>query len=400
MKQSEEVLIEILKHTLNGEPVTLPEDCTEVVFCAQRQKVLSLLYDALAGFLPQNLQMILDHDTRQCITQFWHLFFLTERLCRLFAENGIPVTVLKGISAAKEYPVMEYRKSGDVDLLILSKDLAEAERILLAEGFRKSQEQKALHHMSFFSPENIEIEVHTLLAEPFDNADANRKLEILSEETLIHSLTCSIEGTDFPMPDPVHQALSLLLHMLSHYLRAGFGLKLLTDWFCFWNVHACQETAEEYTDIVNTMGIGGFSDLVTSACVQYLGLREDAAPGNRMDEEICRQFIEEVFAGGEFGRDGKDRMVSLRSNSLLDYVREFHHQMHLNYPKAGNYIPAWPVLWGMTLIRFLHNNRTVRRTNTLKILKEAGRRSELNEQIHLFEIENDGMNSCKIRKKG
>lgn len=76
-------------------------------------------------------------------------------------------------------------------------------------------------------------------------------------------------------------------------------------------------------------------------------------------------------------------MVMMRGTGLLDYIREFHHQMHLNFPKAGKCFLVWPVLWVITLVKFLYNNRKVRNISTKEILKEAKRRSKLMEKIKI-----------------
>ena len=74
---------------------------------------------------------------------------------------------------------------------------------------------------------------------------------------------------------------------------------------------------------------------------------------------------------------------------LAGYVREFHHQMHLNFPYAGRCPLLWPALWCATLWRFLRNNRTVRGTTTGAVLKEARRRSRLMEPLALFQNQKD-----------
>ena len=59
------------------------------------------------------------------------------------------------------------------------------------------------------------------------------------------------------------------------------------------------------------------------------------------------------------------------------YIKEFHHQMHINYPKAGRVILFWPVLWVATLLRFLKNNRKFNRAPVFEIMKKAGNRGKL-----------------------
>jgi hypothetical protein len=97
------------------------------------------------------------------------------------------------------------------------------------------------------------------------------------------------------------------------------------------------------------------------------------------------EFLREIFDAGEFGRDEKERMVAMRGTGPAAYVREFHHQMRLNFPKAGSIFLCWPVLWALTLFTFLHNNRKIRQVSARSLLKKAGLRSRLTKKMRLFE---------------
>ena len=46
------------------------------------------------------------------------------------------------------------------------------------------------------------------------------------------------------------------------------------------------------------------------------------------------------------------RMVAMRGTGWIDYIREFHHQMHLSHPKAGQYKILYPILWVRTFFGF------------------------------------------------
>ena len=94
--------------------------------------------------------------------------------------------------------------------------------------------------------------------------------------------------------------------------------------------------------------------------------------------------MKEILEAEEFGKSSKDRMVALRGSSLTDYVREFHHQMHLNFPKAGKCFLLWPALWVITLERFLRNNRKLRRVSTLDVMRKAGERGRIMRELKLF----------------
>ena len=128
--------------------------------------------------------------------------------------------------------------------------------------------------------------------------------------------------------------------------------------------------------------------MITGLCVKYLGLDERKAQDlmiESYDQEKLQEFMVEILVAEEFGKSVKDRMVVMRGTSLIDYAREFHHQMHLNYPKKSKYPILWPLLWGRTLLVFLHNNRKIRNISTKDIIKRAGERSRRMRSLHLFE---------------
>ena len=102
----------------------------------------------------------------------------------------------------------------------------------------------------------------------------------------------------------------------------------------------------------------------------------------RMD--LIEELMAEIFEAEEFGHSGQDRMVTLRGTKITDYVREFHHQMKLTYPRAGRIVVLYPLLWGMTLCGFLYRNRTLRKVSSRQILQKAKKRSQITEQMRLF----------------
>jgi len=134
--------------------------------------------------------------------------------------------------------------------------------------------------------------------------------------------------------------------------------------------------------LIDRLEIKGFSDVVTMSCVRFLGLEETKISWMHCNENSpVVEFMREVLDAEEFGNSNHNRMVVMRGTGLFDYVREFHHQMRLNFPKAGRCIFFWPVLWCITLIRFIRNNRRIRQVSTANVLKEAARRSRLMEKI-------------------
>ena len=205
-------------------------------------------------------------------------------------------------------------------------------------------------------------------------------------------------GIELPVLSEPFHAFYLLLHMLQHYLRSGFGLKLICDWTVFWNRDITQEDKLQFLKLIKESGIYGFARMATLSCIYYLGLCKDnvsfmfclgnnhnAGKANeKKDRENAKEFMEEVFEAGEFGKTSPDRMVVLRGTGCISYIREFHHQMRLTYPKAGHVIIIWPVLWIMTFAGFIYRNHSIRNVTGSAIIKKAAQRSRLAGKMKLF----------------
>lgn len=393
LSKEEEYLLGLLSRALSGKPIKeklLVEgvNIQQVINMAKKHAVLSLLYDELPKeTLTEEQSRYIEKECKQISLQNYRLLFLTKYVVGLLEENELRVVVLKGVSTAKYYPVPELRKSGDVDLLLLDTDkIGLVKQILLTNGFKIYEEQLANHHTSFLSEEGISIEIHTMLAEPFDNGKINRYLDKMVKDKQLETDTLYAMELELPVLSKAYYAYELLLHMMQHFLRSGFGLKLLCDWVVFWQYPVEENEKSTYLRLLEESRVKGFSDLVTQVCVKYLGMpKENVQWMNCMTEYPCEEFINEVIEAGEFGKSEVERMVVLQGTGLMDFFKEFHHQMYLNYPKVGKCFLLWPVLWIMTLLRFLRNNKKVRNTSTGAIIKEAKRRSGLMKQLKLFQ---------------
>ncbi len=392
--KEEQVLFRLVRNSLfpgrreEVLPVLKEEEWNAVIYQAEQHGLLSLLYFEVCekNEVPELLRKNAKTVSRRIVRQQYRLLFLSKYLVGIMEQRGLTVVVLKGCTVGSYYPVPELRKSGDVDLLLMKpEELDKAEKIMLTAGFRKQEEQQALHHLCFSSEEGIEIELHTMLAEPFDNEKTNEYMQGVLSTLGKQVVRRNVMGVELPVLPDAYYGLELLLHMLQHFLRSGFGLRLLCDWVMFWQKPLSKQEQKNYLRLVEEMGIRGFSDIVTLTCVHFLGLSKKAVCWMEISEKYpVEEFMRETLDAEEFGKSNRKRMVVMRGTGLFDYVREFHHQMRLNFPKAGNCILFWPGLWGITMVRFLRNNKTLRRTSTKEILKEAKRRSGLMKKIRLF----------------
>lgn len=406
--KEERCLLQLLSESLKRKenPVIMGEtelDWKKLMTMAEHHVVLSLLYDILQS---QNLssedRKRLENVSRRIVRQNYRLLFLSRWVIQLLQEHHIAAVLLKGVTAARYYPVPELRKSGDVDLLVFcGEEMPGVISALENAGCFVKKKQISNHHLVLGTREGIDVEVHTLLAEPFDNDKINRFSRQIMPEMKRHICRENILELELPVLSDGYQAYALLIHMLQHFLREGFGLKLLCDWVVFWNREVEKEEIRSYLNLVRESGIAEFSGMITSLCVHFLGL-EGVRPGGIwkegeemiyagglfckiMEKQMSWKFMMDIFEAEEFGKSSRDRMLVLRGTGISDYVREFQHQMHLNFPNAGKICLLWPALWAATLVRFLYNNRKIRNTSGIKILKRAGNRSWMIKQLRLFE---------------
>lgn len=361
-------------------------DWQTVFAIADRHVVLPLLYDVLesCSSLSDRDRKQLDTVSRQTVVQNYRLLFLTKYLVNLLEEHQITAVVMKGSATAAFYPTPELRKSGDVDLLIPDQsDLEKVDRILCAAGFFVTEEQHANHHVVYRNAEGIDVEIHNGFCEPFDNKMINQYMQERVRNCTAHYMRADVMGVTLPVLDMPYHAYQLLLHMLQHFLRAGFGMKLLCDWVVLWQRAWSEEEIRSYQELVKESGICGFSDMIFAVCREYFGLKQWEKTA--VETEFASVFLKDILEAEEFGKSSQDRMVVVRGTKLWDYMREFHYQMKLTYPKSSRYVVCWPVLWMKTLVGFLYRNHSLRRVSTIRIMKNARSRSRLVEGLRLFE---------------
>lgn len=385
----ERALLTLLKAGISGGKAEVADraDWFEILALARAHAVLPLLYEpvmareTLGETFLENFEM----ECQTTVKKYYRLLFLTRYILGILEQKGVKSAVLKGVGAASYYPVPELRKSGDVDILLIDK-VSESDLTAWMEeaGLFLAEEQHANHHAVYETKEGISVELHSALSEPFDLPKVNRGMEKALAACGGHTVTGETMGIRVSMLDLPYNAYQLLLHMLQHFLYAGFGLKLLCDWVQVWRKDWTAEERDEFRRLAEESGLLPFTEAITSLCISFLGLEEERFAWKLANQPDMTEFLREILDAEEFGEKNKSRMVVMRQSGLWGYVREFHHQMHLNYPGAGRVFLLWPFLWIATLVRFLKNNRKLQRGSTADILREASRRSRLAEQLKLL----------------
>lgn len=388
IKKAEYNLLKYLRLSLQQsvKEDTLPslteKEWEQVLNLANRHEVLPLLgYVLDTDKLLEEQQLTMELKTAKTVHKWIQLQALNERLTAILKKEGIRAITLKGCTVARFYPVPEFRKTTDIDLFVADEEKAEqAVQLLKENGLKLSEKWHANHHVIFTSGKQEIVELHTAWGDEFKDKRLNQSLEKMQKESSRHCQLVDVQGCKVYAYETAWQGFYLLIHMLQHFVGSGFGLRNLCDWVVLWE--NCDEEAirKDFWELVCESGTEEFAKAVTAICVRYLGLEQEKSPipaKECIDSQVRDALLRDILDAGEFGYSEAERMVGMDGNSLLAYVREFHHQMHINFPKAGKILFFWPVLWTATLIRFLNNNRKLNRAPISSIMKKAGKRGQL-----------------------
>ena len=332
----------------------------------------------------------MENNLEQSVVRFYRLLNISGYLVRLLKSHSIPTVILKGPDLAGYYPVPEYREFGDVDLLLLdSKQLDAAVEILKQDGLTVNKRQDSRHHIEMTYEGKYAVELHSFPTRYFSEQKANKYIKdifLISPDEVEYHEVC---GVALPVLPKALNGLYLVLHTLQHYLNAGFGVKFLKDFTMFFS-DMNEEDVEKYKKYAKDLKISGFSDILTQTATELCGLSKEKALSLFIigipDKETVLKFKEDIIKSGTFGERDTDRLVNLSEPSIKGLLKEFHHQMHENFPRAGKCFLLWPFLWVASFLIFMCNNIFVRKTFGIGVIKKSLSRSAVSKQIGFYGV--------------
>ena len=124
-------------------------------------------------------------------------------------------------------------------------------------------------------------------------------------------------------------------------------------------------------------------EIILETCRIYLGLPETIDSKIHYNKNDCKAFITQLLEDGDVSQNNGSALVgsgSYEKINFLTYFKEGHLQMHVRFPKLSKCPLLWPILWLITLVCFLYNNRTIRNMSlaqTLRGFKQDNQKSKL-----------------------
>ena len=388
MNHIEQLYLQIIYDTCTQTSSALTiaqDDSVSLTNLAQAQSSLPFL---LPYIKDSSLLYNIKHQTKLMMLNYYQIEQFTRRIADLFDANNISYVLLKGISLAAFYPVPEYRKLGDVDIYINDKEMFNrASALLLANGYTKDDEISD-HHQGYLykipqTSRTMLLELHYRIVGLYQYAPANKIVDAVFASGAFTPIIQKVNDRSYPVLPPTEYTFYMIHHMLKHYLYSGFGIRLLCD-FSFYLEY-------NYTDIdfvkIHTWceesKILHLYEIILETCRIYLGLPETIDSKIHYNKNDCEAFITQLLEDGDVSPNNGPTLVgsgSYKKINFLTYFKEGHLQMHVRFPKLGKCPLLWPILWLITLVCFLYNNRTIRNMSlaqTLRSFKQDNQKSNL-----------------------
>ena len=401
LNRENQALLHLLRNSFWLEQNTIPEDVNWEVLddLAKKQAVLPIVYDGAvkAGVkLPDAVRQSWKAQVLRGVIKNELLMQAQDQLVQRFADAAIPVVVLKGSGVARYYPQPDLRRLGDIDILVRKQDLDVAQKLITELGYREYEAEHDFH--IGYSRENAYVELHYHVTSLPDSPGG-----LVAQDLVSHFLDApqqvTVGGHAFPVLQEMHQALSLLLHMIRHMFQEGIGLRQLCDWMVFVNANA-DSVAERILPVLMQCGLAEYAKAATKSCVRFLGLQEEHLVWcGDVCEETCQLFIDAVFRGGNMGRADQDGMGSLftdaksmgnkRSTSLFAMISKLNALTYMHFPFVKRWKVLLPFFWVFLPVRYLVRAMFGLRPkkSVVRVVASAKKQRDLYEGLKLFEID-------------
>lgn len=288
---NQQALLELLKASLFGAEPVFPEgvDWDAVLQEAKDQTVVGLATPSVPKEQADKWRI----PAAQNKMRFFQILDEQENLLKLFRDAGIPIVILKGCAAAQYYPVPMQRTMGDIDFVVSTDRLEEANQLMTENGYAFSH--KTDRHYDY-SKNSTVFELHCRYCEE------NWDFEHLIAEELSQAAVCELYGKSFPVLSTEINGLVLLDHIRSH-LYGGLGIRQIIDWMMY--VHAHLDDAmwtECFAALAREPGLETLATTITKMCKLWFGLPDEITWCDGADEETARQLMELIFDYGNFGK--------------------------------------------------------------------------------------------------
>lgn len=283
----------------------LPSDeWSRIYQYARQQALLGIIYDAMMR-LPLHLQP--ERNLRlkwflavQKIEQTnEHLNHTVALFSEEMKKHDIHFLLLKGQGVATFYPNPLHRQSGDIDLYFLT--LADYRKAFHWIKMQNLLPTVSVKHISV-EWNDAHLEFHARLKEmhhPISNYYLQRFIAQYRHEKGNESIF--IAHTEVAILSPESNLIYMMLHIFSHLMTGGIGLRQFCDWACYAAAHSHQINRIHLNELIQKTGLSRFANAFAYIQVEYLGLSPQHLPFTYKPDTTHEELLNDILTGGNFG---------------------------------------------------------------------------------------------------
>lgn len=217
-------------------------------------------------------------------------------LTKLFDDNGIEHSTIKGYTSASFYKNPTHRQMGDIDFLIREEDVEKATELLVANGYERFEDDHDLH--IGFKKNGLIYELHTAVTSvPEGKEYILDSLNDVIEKAVYVNSSCG----RIKVPSALHHGIIMLMHMQRHIIiSSGIGIRHLADWAVFVNHFENDEWVGIFEKPLKKIGLWKFAKVISKAAEIYLKLPPKPWFSDE-DASLANSLAKEIFTSGNFG---------------------------------------------------------------------------------------------------
>ena len=361
LTKNETLFLNCIREGLKDQPQVVEELChldrdgaSYLFEEGKRQSLLPVLYEGIRESVTEEdfihedsmdddsidvIEEILQRITKEERPRTLGMYYLyaeMNRAVEALKRAGFFVCVLKGPTVGAFYPMVEYRKSGDIDLWLkdvkaFDERFEEAAAVLHQLGYQKDEKMDSRYHIGFHNGKGLEIELHIALTGEFSNRHLNSVMKDYTE-SLRGKDFATVKVLSYGYPTLAGEDLIFynLLHMLHHFTTKGFGWKFICDWSMMFQKKRSSTEEVALFHLLEDSRLLDFAEAVSLLAVEYLGLEKENVGfliSGEISEDVVLNVAKELFVAGELGQNNKNRMLRPERAHVFALFQLFHQQM-------------------------------------------------------------------------
>ena len=232
-------------------------------------------------------------------------------------EAGIPYVIIKGSASSHYYPDPIHRLMGDVDFLVPMEHIERAKEL-----FRKNVSEPCDDGHPFhlaYEDNTGTYELHYSVA-GIPTGGIGEKVRQYLSDIFDRARTVPVEYGSIVIPSHFHHGLILLIHSCCHLTKEGIGLRQFSDFAVFAASFSNDDFISIFKEKLSAVGLWTLAQVFYRAAVKFLGA-EDREWSHISDDSIPEALMEDILAGGNFGR--RDEQRSFQGLVVTDYTAQY-----------------------------------------------------------------------------